>query len=186
MTRFRAGDEVFARLEKLRMGGLAERVAADEAVVARKPARASFAEAAAIPRAGLTSLQALREAAGLTAGQRVLIHAGAGGVGSLAIQIAKILALHVTTTTSTRDVDFVRQLGADAVVDYSRHKPLPDRLDAVFDTLSAASELASLAAGANHQAGGGGARAGGMIGFDAPSQATRVSAAAPAAAVVPA
>jgi NADPH:quinone reductase-like Zn-dependent oxidoreductase len=146
VTRFRAGDEVFARLEKRRMGGLAERVAADEAVVARKPARASFAEAAAIPLAGLTALQALREAAGLTAGQRVLIHAGAGGVGSLAIQIAKILGLHVTTTTSTKNVDFVRQLGADAVVDYSQHEPLPGGLDAVFDTLGAASELASLAA----------------------------------------
>src|SRR6266568_405900 len=70
VTKFSAGDEVYARLEESRMGGLAERVAAVEDVVARKPARASFEEAAAIPLAGLTSLQALRESAGLTAGQR--------------------------------------------------------------------------------------------------------------------
>jgi alcohol dehydrogenase len=146
VTRFRAGDHVFARLEKARMGGLAERVAAHDSVVAARPASASFEQAAAIPLAGLTALQALREAAGLTAGQRVLIHAGAGGVGSLAIQIAKILELHVTTTTSTRNAEFVRQLGADAVVDYTRHEPLPSGLDAVFDTLGGDSELASLAA----------------------------------------
>jgi len=114
--------------------------------VAARPAKVSFEEAAAIPLAGLTALQALREAAQLTAGQRVLIHAGAGGVGSLAIQIAKILGLHVTTTTSTANADFVRQLGADAVVDYTKREPLPSGLDAVFDSLGGASELASLAA----------------------------------------
>ena len=146
VTAFRAGDEVYARLEKDRMGGLAEHVCATESVVAKKPARASFEEAASIPLAALTSLQALREAAALTAGQRVLIHAGAGGVGSLAIQIAKILGLHVTTTTSTKNVDFVRELGADAVLDYTKHEPLPSELDAVFDTLGGDSELASLAA----------------------------------------
>jgi len=145
VTRVRAGDEVFARLEKNRMGGLAEAVAADERVVAKKPERASFEEAASIPLAGLTALQALREVAALVAGQRVLIHAGAGGVGSLAIQIAKILGLHVTTTTSTRNIEFVRELGADAVVDYSKSEPLPTELDAVFDTLGS-TELASIAA----------------------------------------
>ncbi|HMG23026.1 MAG TPA: NADP-dependent oxidoreductase [Kofleriaceae bacterium] len=146
VTRFRTGDAVFARLEKRRMGGLAERVAANHDVVAVKPAAASFEQAAAVPLAGLTALQALREAARMTSGQRVLIHAGAGGVGSLAIQIAKILGLHVTTTTSTANAEFVRELGADAVVDYTRHEPLPRDLDAVFDTLGGASELASLAA----------------------------------------
>src|SRR5262249_55901602 len=125
VTRFRAGEAVFARLEKDRMGGLAELVCADEAVVATKPARGSFEEAAGIPLAALTALQALRDTARLTAGQRILIHAGAGGVGSLAIQIAKILGLHVTTTTSTRNIDFVKQLGADAVVDYTKKEPLP-------------------------------------------------------------
>jgi NADPH:quinone reductase-like Zn-dependent oxidoreductase len=144
--KFAVGDEVYARLEKDRMGGLAEHVCAAEHVVAKKPARASFEEAASIPLAALTSLQALREAAGLTAGQRVLIHAGAGGVGSLAIQIAKILGLHVATTTSSKNAEFVRSLGADTVIDYTKHEPLPADLDAVFDTLGAESELASLAA----------------------------------------
>jgi alcohol dehydrogenase len=101
VVRFKPGDEVFARLEKLRMGGLAEQVCAHEGVVALKPKTASFAQAAAIPLAGLTALQALRECANAQPGQRVMITAGAGGVGSLAIQIAKVLGLHVITTTST-------------------------------------------------------------------------------------
>jgi NADPH:quinone reductase-like Zn-dependent oxidoreductase len=146
-TRFKLGDEVYVRLEKARMGGLAEQVAADEAIVASKPAKATFTQAASIPLAALTALQALREVAGLATGQRVLIHAGAGGVGTLAIQIAKILGLHVTTTTSTKNVELVRDLGADEVVDYKTEK-LADRvkqpLDAVFDTLGGASELEAL------------------------------------------
>jgi len=146
VTRFAPGDEVYARLEKGRMGGLAEQVAAAEPVVAKKPAQASFEEAASIPLAGLTALQALREAAGLRPGQRVLVHAGAGGVGSLAIQIAKILGLHVATTTSGKNADFVRSLGADEVVDYTKEDVaarLRD-LDAVFDTLGDASEIRSM------------------------------------------
>ena len=146
VTRFAVGDEVYARLERSRIGGLAQWVAADQRVVAMRPQSVSFEEAAAIPLAALTALQGLREVCKLEAGQRVLIHAGAGGVGSLAIQIAKILGLHVTTTTSTKNVGFVRELGADAVVDYMKHEPLPSDLDAVFDTLGGESELASLAA----------------------------------------
>jgi NADPH:quinone reductase-like Zn-dependent oxidoreductase len=145
VSRFSAGNEVYARLEKMRMGGLAERVAADESVVAFKPAHTGFAEAAAVPLAALTSLQALREAAALQPGQRVLIHAGAGGVGTLAIQIAKTLGLWVATTTSTKNVDLVRSLGADEVVDYTKER-VRDRvreLDAVFDTLGA-TEIESL------------------------------------------
>lgn len=144
-TRFNIGDEVYARLEKLRMGGLAERVVADESVVAKKPARASFEEAASVPLAALTALQALRESAKLQPGQRVLIHAGAGGVGSLAIQIAKILGLAVITTTSTKNIDFVKSLGADEVIDYTKESVV-DRVrdvDAVFDTLGT-TELDSL------------------------------------------
>lgn len=145
VTRFREGDEVFARLEKDRMGGLAELVAANEGVVAKKPAKATLEEAAGLPLAGLTSLQALRDSAGLQAGMRVLVHAGAGGVGSLAIQIGKALGLWVATTTSTKNVDFVKSLGADEVVDYTTEdftQKLRD-LDAVFDTLGAESELRS-------------------------------------------
>jgi NADPH:quinone reductase-like Zn-dependent oxidoreductase len=145
VTGIKVGDEVFARLEKDRMGGLAERVAADESVVAKKPARASFEEAASIPLAGLTALQALRDVAELKPGQRVLIHAGAGGVGSLAIQIAKQLGLWVATTTSTKNIELVKSLGADAVVDYTKQEPLPGDLDAVFDTLGT-TEQASIAA----------------------------------------
>ncbi len=146
VTTFAAGDAVYVRLEKLRMGGLADQVAADASVVARKPTTISFEQAAAIPLAALTALQALREAAALQAGQRVLIQAGAGGVGSLAIQIAKILGLHVTTTTSTKNVDFVRELGADDVIDYTKQRVAdhPRDFDAVFETLGGASELDAL------------------------------------------
>ena len=134
VSSFAVGDEVYARLEKDRMGGLSELVAADQAVVARKPARATFEEAAAVPLAGLT------------AGQRVLVHAGAGGVGSLAIQIGKALGLWVATTTSTKNVELVTGLGADLVIDYTRESPRDrlSELDAVFDTLGGQSELEAL------------------------------------------
>jgi alcohol dehydrogenase len=105
----------------------------------------SFAEAAAVPLAALTSLQAFRESAALRPGQRALIHAGAGGVGTFAIQIAKILGLWVATTTSTKNIEFVKSLGADEVIDYTKER-VPDRvreLDAVFDTLGT-SEIESL------------------------------------------
>lgn len=148
VTSFKAGDEVYARLEKLRMGGLAEQVCADSSVVALKPKTLTFEQAAAIPLAALTALQALREVGAFSAGQRVLIHAGAGGVGSLAIQIAKILGLVVVTTTSTRNIDFVRELGADEVIDYTKESvdAKPRELDGVFDSLGADSELASIRA----------------------------------------
>jgi NADPH:quinone reductase-like Zn-dependent oxidoreductase len=115
-------------------------------VVAKKPARASFVEAASVPLAGLTALQALRDVAHLGAGQRVLIHAGSGGVGTLAIQIAKILGLHVITTTSGRNAELVRSLGADEVIDYTTEDVAARarELDAVFDTLGPESELRSL------------------------------------------
>jgi len=145
VTRFAVGDEVFARLEKGRMGGLAEQVAAAEEVVARKPRSISFEEAAAVPLAGLTALQGLREAARVQPGQRMLIHAGAGGVGTLAIQIAKQLGAWVATTTSTRNVELVRELGADDVVDYTKEDVgRLGQLDAVFDTLGGASEIQAL------------------------------------------
>jgi len=147
VRRLAVGDEVFARLEKSRVGGLAEQVAADESVVACKPKRATFEEAAALPLAGLTALQALRDVAGLVPGQRVLVHAGSGGVGSLAIQIAKILELVVVTTTSGKNREFVASLGADEVIDYTVDDvaSLARAPDAVFDTLGDDSELRSLA-----------------------------------------
>lgn len=142
---FAPGDEVFARLEKERMGALAEQVAADVGVVARRP-RCSVEEAASLPLAGLTALQALRDVARVQPGQRVLIHAGAGGVGSLAIQMAKDMGAWVATTCSGRNVEFVRGLGADEVVDYTVEEPaskLRD-LDVVLDALGGDSELASI------------------------------------------
>jgi NADPH:quinone reductase-like Zn-dependent oxidoreductase len=146
VTAWKSGDEVFARLEKDRMGALAEWVSADQSVVARRPARATWEQAASIPLAGLTALQALRDIARLERGQRVLIHAGAGGVGTLAIQIAHRLGAWVATTTSTKNVDLVTSLGADLAVDYTKEQ-VADRvrdLDVVLDTLGAASEVTSL------------------------------------------
>jgi alcohol dehydrogenase len=146
-TGFAVGDEVYARLEKGRMGGLAEQVCAAASVVAKKPQLATFAQAASVPLAALTALQALREVAAATPGQRALIQAGAGGVGTLAIQIAKILGLHVTTTTSTKNLELVKDLGADAVVDYTKASIADEPpFDVVFETLDAASELRSIAA----------------------------------------
>lgn len=144
---WKVGDEVFARLEKNRMGALAEHVAADASVIARRPARASWEESAAVPLAGLTALQALRDVAAVQPGQRVLVHAGAGGVGTLAIQIARRLGAWVATTTSGKNTELVTSLGADLAIDYTRER-LADRvgdLDMVFDTLGGDSELASLA-----------------------------------------
>jgi len=146
VTAFAIGDEVFARLEKDRMGGLAEQCVADASVVAKKPARATFEEAASIPLAALTALQALRDIAKVAPERRVLIQAGAGGVGSLAIQIAKLLGAHVTTTTSTKNIELVRSLGADEVIDYTKDALPEARFDAVFETLGADSELASIRA----------------------------------------
>lgn len=141
----RVGDEVYVRLEKDQMGGLSDFVVTAEHLVAKKPAKASLVEAAAVPLAALTALQALREVAKLERGQRVLIHAGAGGVGTYAIQIAKKLGAHVTTTTSGRNADLVRELGAELVVDYTKNEPLPTDFDAVFDTLGT-TEIASIGA----------------------------------------
>jgi NADPH:quinone reductase-like Zn-dependent oxidoreductase len=144
--RLRVGERVFARLEKNRMGALAERVAADETVVAPMPRNLSFEQAAAVPLAGLTAWQALTEIGELRRGQSVLIHAGAGGVGTLAIPIAKHLGATVWTTCSARNAEFARALGADEVIDYTQERieARVTGLDLVLDTLGDASELASL------------------------------------------
>lgn len=118
VRRFKPGDEVYARPRDGRIGAFAERIAIDEADVALKPANLSMEEAAAVPLVALTAWQALVEKAKLQAGQKVLIHAGSGGVGAFAIQIAKHRRATVATTTSTANVDLVKQLGADVVVDY--------------------------------------------------------------------
>ncbi|MEZ4408846.1 MAG: NADP-dependent oxidoreductase [Polyangiales bacterium] len=120
VTRFKVGDAVVSSPTHRRPGTFAERVAIDERAVALKPRAWTFAEAATLPLVGLTAWGCLVDAARLRAGQRVLIHAGAGGVGCVAIQLAKHLGAEVSTTASARNADFVRGLGADHVVDYTK------------------------------------------------------------------
>ena len=112
------GDEVFARPRDHRTGTFAETIAVDQAEVALKPASLSMAEAASIPLVGLTAWQALVELGKVQAGQKVFIQAGSGGVGTIAIQLAKHLGATVATTTSAANVDLVKSLGADVVIDY--------------------------------------------------------------------
>jgi len=120
VRRFKPGDEVYARPDKDRIGTFAEFIAMDESDVALKPKNLSMEEAASIPLVGLTAWQVLVERAKLKPEQRVLIHAGSGGVGTIAIQLAKHLGATVATTVSTANVDLVMKLGADIIVDYKR------------------------------------------------------------------
>jgi NADPH:quinone reductase-like Zn-dependent oxidoreductase len=122
VTRFKPGDAVFASIFGLRTGTLAELAIVPESAAALKPARLDFVQAASIPMVGLTSWQALKERAHLEAGQKVFIPAGAGGIGTFAIQLAKLLGAKVATTTSAGNVDLVRSLGADEVIDYQKQQ----------------------------------------------------------------
>lgn len=120
VRRFKPGDEVYARPETARMGAFAERIAMNESAVAIKPATLDMEQAASLPLVALTAWQALVDRANLSKGQKVLVHAGSGGVGTVAIQLAKHLGAFVATTTSTVNVEWVRSLGADVVVDYRK------------------------------------------------------------------
>ncbi|KAA8562839.1 Zinc-type alcohol dehydrogenase-like protein [Pseudomonas extremaustralis] len=120
VKRFKPGDEVYARPPEDRIGTFAEMLAVNENALALKPANISMAEAASLPLVALTAWQVLVETAQLKKGQKVLIHAGAGGVGTLAIQLAKHLGAFVATTTSTANVQWVKALGADVVIDYKQ------------------------------------------------------------------
>jgi NADPH:quinone reductase-like Zn-dependent oxidoreductase len=120
VRRFKPGDEVYARPADGRIGAFAELIAIKEEDVAIKPKALSMEEAASIPLVGLTAWQALIERANLQPGHKVLIHAGSGGVGTFAIQLAKHVGATVATTTSTANMDLVRRLGADVVIDYKR------------------------------------------------------------------
>ena len=120
VRRFKPGDEVYARPADGRIGTFAEFMAINEADVAIKPRALTMEEAASIPLVGLTAWQAVIERANLQRGQRVLIHAGSGGVGTFAIQLAKHVGATVATTTSTANIDLVRRLGADIVIDYKK------------------------------------------------------------------
>jgi len=129
VTQFRPGDEVFGR-----SGAFAEYVCVGEAV-ALKPANLTFEEAAAVPVAAITALQGLRDKGQLQPGQQVLINGASGGVGTFAVQIAKALGAEVTGVCSTRNVDLVRSLGADHVIDYTKEDFTRSdrRYDLLFD-----------------------------------------------------
>src|SRR6059058_202076 len=120
VRRFKLGDEVYARPHKDRIGAFAEFISMNEDDVALKPKNLTMEEAASIPLVGLTAWQALIERATLKKGQKILIHAGSGGVGTFAIQLAKHVGATVATTTSTANIDLVKSLGADVVVDYTK------------------------------------------------------------------
>ncbi|HWI02104.1 MAG TPA: NADP-dependent oxidoreductase [Propionibacteriaceae bacterium] len=137
VARFTVGDEVYARPDKNRIGTFAELIAIHQDDLATKPTTLTMEEAASIPLVGLTSWQALVERANLQTGQKVLIHAGSGGVGTIAIQLAKQLGASVATTTSTANIDLVKDLGADVVVDYKKQafETVLHDYDVVLDTL---------------------------------------------------
>jgi NADPH:quinone reductase-like Zn-dependent oxidoreductase len=135
-TNFEIGDEIYCRVPQEQMGSVAEFIAINSELVAKKPKNISFVEAAGLPLVGLTAIQAL-ESVGIKENDRVLIHAGSGGVGSFAIQYAKVKGAIVYTTTSSKNVDWVKALGADRVIDYKTedYKEISKNLDIVFDTL---------------------------------------------------
>lgn len=137
VTRFRVGDEVYARPGKDRIGTFAELIAVHQDDVALKPAGLTMEEAASLPLVALASWQALVGRAQVRPGQKVLIHGGAGGFGTIAVQLAKELGAYVATTASTAKVDLVKGLGADVVVDYTKQdfETVLDGYDVVLDTL---------------------------------------------------
>jgi len=122
VTRFKPGDEVFASIFDLGKGSLAEFASVPESAAALKPANLDFVQAASIPMVGLTSWQALKERMNLRRGQKVFIPAGSGGIGTFAIQLARHLGAKVGTTVSTGNIELVRSLGADEIVDYKKQE----------------------------------------------------------------
>ena len=131
VTRFKPGDEVFGGAP----GAFAEYASTKETRLVAKSPRLTFQEAAALPIAGVTALQGIRDAARVQPGQRVLVHGAGGGVGSFAVQIAKALGAHVTAVTSTRKLEMVRSLRPDRILDYSREDftRQAERFDVFFD-----------------------------------------------------
>lgn len=134
---YHVGDRVFARPETTRFGTYADYTIVDTNLLAPLPESIAFTEAAAVPLAGLTALQALFDHGSLKAGEKVLIHAGAGGVGTYAIQLAKNAGAYVITTASPRNHELVKKLGADEVIDYhtTDFEEVLSDIDLVFDTM---------------------------------------------------
>lgn len=120
VKQFKPGDAVYGDLSGCGGGGFAEYVCAPEAILALKPANLTFEQAAAVPMAGVTALQGLRDKGGLQPGQKVLINGASGGVGTFAVQLAKSLGAEVTAVCSTRNLELVRALGADHAIDYKQ------------------------------------------------------------------
>lgn len=120
VQRFKVGDDVYARADDMRIGSFAEYIAIKESSVAIKPASLSMEEAASMPLVALTAWQVLVDTAAIKRGQKVFIQAGSGGVGAIAIQLAKHLGAMVATTTSTANIEWVKSLGADVVIDYTK------------------------------------------------------------------
>ncbi|QSB09586.1 NADP-dependent oxidoreductase [Lysinibacillus fusiformis] len=137
VTRFKVGDEIYARPRKSKIGTFAEYISIHEDDIALKPKNLSFEEAASIPLVGLTSYQALHDIMQLQKGQKILIHAGSGGVGTFAIQLAKAMSATVATTASEAGANLVTSLGADKVINYKKEnfEAILKNYDAVFDTL---------------------------------------------------
>ena len=137
VTQFKRGDEIYANLLDHGYGGFAEYVSVPLEAMWFKPTNLSFEEAAAVPTAGGTAFQGLRHHAGIQPGQQVLINGGSGGVGTFAVQIAKSYGAEVTGVTSTRNLDLVRSLGADHVIDYTTtdFAGTDRRYDLILDTI---------------------------------------------------
>ncbi|WP_339251035.1 NADP-dependent oxidoreductase [Paenibacillus sp. FSL P2-0136] len=137
VKKFKRGDKIYGRPRKSRIGTFAEYIAVHEDDIALKPRNLSFEEAASIPLVGLTSYQALHDILQLSAGQKVLIQAGAGGVGTFAIQLAKAMGLYVATTASEAGAELVKSLGADQVINYKTEQfdQVLHDYDGVYDTI---------------------------------------------------
>jgi len=137
VTQFRPGDEIYANLLDHGYGGFAEYVSVPVDVMSLKPANLSFEEAAAVPMAAVTALQGLHYHGEIRPEQKILINGASGGIGTFAVQIARSYGLEVTGVTSTRNIDLVRSLGADHIVDYTRMDFVGDRrrFDLILDTV---------------------------------------------------
>ena len=137
VIQFKLGDEVFGEMPLNELGAFAEYVCANEDALALKPARLTFEQAAAVPLAAFTALQGLRNKGHIQLGQKVLINGAAGGVGTFAVQIAKSFGTEVTGVCSTRNLDMVRSIGADHVIDYTKEDftRTGERYDLIFDAV---------------------------------------------------
>jgi NADPH:quinone reductase-like Zn-dependent oxidoreductase len=137
VTQWKPGDQVYGRPDISRSGAYAEYIAVKEGELAHKPRSLDHVHSAAIPLVGLTAWQALFDAGGLQAGQKVLVHAAAGGVGHLAIQFAKLKGLYVAGTASGRNQEYLKQLGSDLPIDYetTRFEDVVHDFDAVIESM---------------------------------------------------